>query len=394
MQNNFDQRGSSQNAEDQIMKAISSFDFDGMESMIERTVNSALTEAYRGLKRGEYQIKKSIRASQNAAASRSGTTRKKTRQLVAKHPKGTVSGPVMMVGGFASLCGAFAALGTGLVFGMGTIAVSVVTLSLLAIGGIFGGKAASLMNRVKRFREYNKVMGARTFCETNELADSVGKSQKFVKKDLKRMIGDKMYLEGHLSDDGDYFILSKEAYEAYQKMIIGEEIKQKEKEAREKLEEENPYYKEAHTVIEEGQKTLKKIREANDAIPGEEISDKLSRLELVIRRIFDFLEEHPSKVRSMRHFISYYLPTTEKLVEAYKELDAQPVQGTNIVRAKSEIEGSLDTIIDAFEQLLDNFYRETVIDVSSDISVMKTMFAQDGLTPDEIHANRQKQEES
>ena len=69
-----------------------------------------------------------------------------------------------------------------------------------------------------------------------------------------------------------------------------------------------------------------------------------------------------------------------KLLNAYEELDKQDMQGENIKTAKSEIENTLDTINVAFENLLDSFYKETAWDVSSDISVLKTMFAQEGLT--------------
>ena len=48
--------------------------------------------------------------------------------------------------------------------------------------------------------------------------------------------------------------------------------------------------------------------------------------------------------------------------------------------AKKEIENTLDTINIAFENLLDSFFKETAWDVSTDISVLKTMLAQEGLT--------------
>ena len=38
------------------------------------------------------------------------------------------------------------------------------------------------------------------------------------------------------------------------------------------------------------------------------------------------------------------------------------------------------TINEAFENLLDSFFRNTAWDVSTDISVLKTMLAQEGLT--------------
>ena len=72
-------------------------------------------------------------------------------------------------------------------------------------------------------------------------------------------------------------------------------------------------------------------------------------------------------------------------------MEEQTVQGENVLAARAEIEGSLDTINEAFEKLLDSFYKEKAMDVSSDISVMKTLMKQEGLTPDDLEAMRQEQ---
>ena len=56
------------------------------------------------------------------------------------------------------------------------------------------------------------------------------------------------------------------------------------------------------------------------------------------------------------------------------------MNGENIVNAKADIERTLDTINVAFENLLDDLFEETAMDVSTDISVLETMLAQEGLT--------------
>jgi len=66
----------------------------------------------------------------------------------------------------------------------------------------------------------------------------------------------------------------------------------------------------------------------------------------------------------------------------------QPIQGENIKTAKAEIENSLDTINDAFENLLDSFFEDEAIDLSTDISVMKTVMKQQGLTPSDLKAEK------
>ena len=78
--------------------------------------------------------------------------------------------------------------------------------------------------------------------------------------------------------------------------------------------------------------------------------------------------------------MDYYLPMTVKLLNAYAEMDRQPVQGENIRKSKQEIDSTLDTLNQAFEKLLDSVFEDTAMDVSSDISVLNTLLAQEGLT--------------
>ena len=96
-------------------------------------------------------------------------------------------------------------------------------------------------------------------------------------------------------------------------------------------------------------------------------------------KIFVVLSQKPDELPNLRKFMNYYMPTTDKLVQTYRELDAQPVEGENISKAKREIEETLDTINNAYEKLLDNFYAEAAMDVSSDISVLQNLMAQEGL---------------
>ena len=140
--------------------------------------------------------------------------------------------------------------------------------------------------------------------------------------------------------------------------------------------------------MQAGDEYVKKIREANDAIPGEEISAKISRMEMLVDRIFDRVEQNPESVSDIRKLMEYYLPTTIKLLEAYEELDSQPVQGENIISSKQEIEKTLDTLNTAFEKLLDDLFQDTAWDLSSDISVLQTMLAQEGLTDDGLKTGK------
>lgn len=272
------------------------------------------------------------------------------------------------------------ALGIASLF-IGSIASKIGTVMMIflpamvlsAIMGICGNR---LRKKIKRFRSYVKTLNGKPYANVKDLAKSVRKSEKFVRKDLKRMIDKRMFLEGHLDKNGVCFMATDDAYEQY----IETERNMEERKAEEARKPKTQLSEDVKKVIEEGDRYIEEIRRSNDAIPGVEISNKIYHLENVIRRIFQRVEKHPELINDLHKFMDYYLPTTMKLLNAYEELDKQDMLGENIKTAKQEIENTLDTINVAFENLLDSFYKETAWDVSSDISVLKTMFAQEGLT--------------
>ena len=201
------------------------------------------------------------------------------------------------------------------------------------------------------------------------------------------MIRSGMFPEGRINDEKTYLLLSDEAYDAYEKYEEGVRLREREErrlkeevERQQRMEAQNPILKETRLLIEEGKESIEQIREANEAISGEVISQKLDRLEIILCKIFEYVENHTDELPETRKFMGYYLPTTLKLVNAYREMDAEPIQGENIRSAKHEIEATLDTINYAFENLLDSFYQDKAMDISTDITVLETMLAQEGLT--------------
>ena len=261
--------------------------------------------------------------------------------------------------------------------------------------GIMGISGTRSYKSKGRFKTYLRKLDGRECCNITELADGVGKSTQEVVKDLESMIRKRWFRQGHLDRQKTCLIVTDRMYREYlqletQKQNYQEQLKQDdiqrqmnqrvaEQEQNERMKKLDP---EVRKVIEQGETFVYKIRQCNDAIPGEEISAKISRMELIVARIFDRVEQNPACVGDIRKLLEYYLPTTVKLLEAYEEMDAQPVYGENIQTAKKEIEATLDTLNAAFEKLLDNLFQDTAWDVSSDISVLNTMLYQEGLHED------------
>lgn len=134
------------------------------------------------------------------------------------------------------------------------------------------------------------------------------------------------------------------------------------------------------SIINNGISYLKEIREANDKISDPKLSAEIFRMEKATDKIFRYIAKYPKEAPQIRKFMNYYLPTSLKLLNSYISLKEQSISGDNIHKTVSNIEGILSTIADAFEKQLDNLFADQALDISTDITVLEGMLAQEGLT--------------
>lgn len=307
-------------------------------------------------------------------------------RLFQRVPKGSVSGVVYMGVGYGFM-GLFALATIGLI---GDLVMSAALVSDVVFAAAFtlagfalGFHGTKLSGRAKRYTRYVNMVKDKLYCPVREMAGRIGKSERFVVKDLKKMIRLGMFKQAHLDQKETCLIASNEMYDQYMLVQKDYEEQQKrqemEKQADERRKLEKERLGEAASVIEEGENYIRLIRQCNDEIPGEEMSDKLDRLETLVTRIFGQVEKEPELAPELRKMLSFYLPTTKKLLEAYRDLDRQQLDLSNVTQTKREIETAVDNINEAFEKFLDELFREKAWDIQSDISVLHTMMKQDGL---------------
>lgn len=416
-----------------IDRAINSKDFQNLDETIRKAVNSAVDTGSEAVRRAAHTATRKSAARRkvvdaredeplyvpgskrpeqpnvNIYSSTLGSTRAGRAQrdkrlpVLYQNPTGklvwgilkTVGGGIMTLAGGASvLSSGIAAMFTGL--GSVLSVIGVCSAAVLGGGVWLLTSGIRSITRVGRFEKYLKALGSKTQCELNQLARMVGKSPKFVRKELKGMIEDGMFLEGHLDEEETSLITSDDSYVHYlevrQKQAVQRQQEAVETKKQQDDAEEQKRDARVQEVLDRGNAFIRDIRACNDAIPGQEISDKISRMETLVRKIFDRVEEHPEVVPELKKLMDYYLPMTVKLLKAYADMDAQPVQGENIQNSKREIEATLDTLNTAFEKLLDSIFKTTALDVSSDISVLNTLLAQEGLTDDELTRLRKERE--
>lgn len=304
---------------------------------------------------------------------------------IKKRPFGSISGIVCIV---------FGTIGIS-IYGLSVLTFSVMKVFLSSIFVVGNGifiilflfflvslglllKGISLRKRVKRFNKYVRFMENNTYISIEELSKLTKEKERFLLKDLGKMIDVGMFLQGHIDDEKTYFILNDEVYNDYlnlKKQQIAKE--NNDKKLKEKID--NFEKEDAKSTIKIGRDYIEQIKTVRNHLYKEDISMELDKLGNISEQILNQVEKNPEKAQEVNKFIDHYLPITIKLINSYEELNNQVIQGDNIKNAKIEIEKSIDLINKAFENLLDDLFEDVVLDISTDISVLKTLFKQEGL---------------
>ena len=382
-----------------VQNAVESMNYDRLNQTINQTVNQALDEArvYKEKVRRQYEesqkrqaenLRKQAQTNQQSNVYQANYARPVGKKqinmvLAPKIKKGTgriVAGTILSI---VSIAGMIALLVTKTFLEMiGTASLAEIVLGpgvllipMLA-GIILSATGNHYRKRYRRARKYVEILNGRGFCEIKELAEKSNQSETETRKDLRKMIQKQVFREAYMDKQETCLMINRIAYDYY--LQAEESLRQREMEEAKRKEQEEKMSPEILEMIRTGDEYIRTIREANDDIPGEVISEKLDRLEQVVRRIFESVKKHPEQKKEMDKFMDYYMPTTLKLVNAYREFDALEVKGENITNAMQEIENTLDTISRAFEKLLDDLFQDAAFDVSTDISVLQMMLAREG----------------
>ena len=140
-------------------------------------------------------------------------------------------------------------------------------------------------------------------------------------------------------------------------------------------------------MLKDGRLAIAEMKRLDDNIADPGISADIVRLEQVSQKIFDEVKADPKKLPQIRRFMDYYLPTTLKLLNSYDRMSGAGVSGENIDTTLAKVEGMMRTIVAAFEKQLDSLYGTEALDISTDITVLETMMAREGLAGEQMKAD-------
>lgn len=281
-----------------------------------------------------------------------------------------------------------ATAGTSLVaagLGMTAFRMSGWGVPVAIIGGFLINGSHKSKKREQRYKRYMAIIGGRPIMSIYDIAAAIPISAEQAVKELQDMIelgyfGLSTYVDKHAMR----IVLDGRAPEAAPQQSVHEAPQAapaksacEEKESEPKAEENDRF---GHWITA--------IREVNDRIDDKIISDKIDRIERLTIRIFETVRTRPDKEGQIRKFMNYYLPTTLKLLDSYALLEAQGIEGENISASKKQIEDIMDTLISGFEKQLDLLFGTQALDINSDIEVLESMMAADGLKENDFQIKR------
>lgn len=403
MRDNTDRNNLGGTISDMLNDALISGNFDDLSRHIGSTVDKALDEVViKNVSKGVNEAvdilgKKVSRGVNNAGkfAQRLSEelgrlSEEKDKRLVPVNKKAirnipvvpSLFAPALTIGILCAVAGGILDIGF-----LGEAAGTIVLLGIAAevVGeGIFGLRKRNVR---ERYNKYINEVSRRGYFEIDEIAGRLGIKIKKVQQELSKMIEYRVFPEGHINREGTFFFGTHELYDTYIETMKAKQLREAEDEKRENESAEEKGVREA---LATGERFIARIRAANDFLVEKEISDKLDNTEMIVTKIFERIGENPEQLPQARKFIQYYLPLTEKLVEAYKNFDEQGLEAESIKKSKQEIKNTLDTINKAFFRLYESLFEDDVIDVNSDISLLRTMLAQEGLSDEDIMQKNRK----
>ena len=125
---------------------------------------------------------------------------------------------------------------------------------------------------------------------------------------------------------------------------------------------------------------IRRFRKASEKISAtSEVGKYLAGILPLLSQIKKQIHKNKNGDTYYRKLFSYYLPTMEKLLGEYVQMQQQSYQGQNMASARADITDSMKDLEMALRNMLDHEYEFAAMDISAEASVLDSMMEQDGL---------------
>ena len=134
----------------------------------------------------------------------------------------------------------------------------------------------------------------------------------------------------------------------------------------------------AKEVVAGGLDLLSQIAAEREQIDEFVMTRRLKDLDELVRKMLQTVVDDPNEASRMRKFMSYYLPTTLKLLQSYRTMKTRGVSYSEMNTTRENLIHALDMILQAAQKQLDAMHKDDMLDMSADMDVLEQMLKRDG----------------
>ncbi|WP_288695194.1 5-bromo-4-chloroindolyl phosphate hydrolysis family protein [uncultured Brachyspira sp.] len=132
-------------------------------------------------------------------------------------------------------------------------------------------------------------------------------------------------------------------------------------------------------VILETKRNIEKIKEYSKEINDADINPALEEMISILDNMVVYSKANKEGEKKLQKINEYHLPTAIKMLKYYIDFCNLPVKNDNIEKTSLEIEDAIIKLNEALKKMLLEMNENKLIDINSDIDVLKNMLEKDGL---------------
>ena len=132
-------------------------------------------------------------------------------------------------------------------------------------------------------------------------------------------------------------------------------------------------------IISETKRNISKIKEYSKEINDAELNPALEEMISILDNMVAYSKANKEGEKKLQKINEYHLPTAIKMLKYYIDFCNLPVKNANIENTSLEIEDAIIKLNEALKKMLLEMNENKLIDINSDIDVLKNMLEKDGL---------------
>lgn len=275
--------------------------------------------------------------------------------------------------------------GGGFAMLLGAIISGLLTLASPYVLWKIADKYKRLSNNYVRFL---RELGDNTVISIRDLASGVAQSEEQTRKDILYMMKKNYFKQARIVENGKIFILDIPTFKLYKEKLDKlpshrENLTSDTSPMDESLSPEDINRQKVNEIIKESIVSLDQISETKNDIKDDTFKEDVDLLLTNSEDILKIIEKYPDKATYIGKFSTYYLPTSLKLVESYKDFELVNSDDSRILKSMAEIDESIKTISEAFNKMKIDLLDDRAMDVKTEIDTINLLLKQEGLTEDD-----------